>query len=207
MALVADFSVVEDLGFPAMIGLTFCDYSLGCDVFVDTFLEAATDMVPVDTGALQGSIDSWTDGEEIECVAGEEYAPYVEYGTYKMEAQPYFEPALLEAYEAALPYWQDAVDDAQEEEEARQSKNASNGLGDAIGHAAEFGIWESTGFSFMGQIGGAIIGGIISGFINVFFSMLTGDNSSSGGGYRGMSHGQMMEAGGGTLENMNVHID
>jgi hypothetical protein len=58
----------------------------------------------------------------------------------------------------------------------------------------------------MGQIGGAIIGGIISGFINVFFSMLTGDDSSSGG-YRGMSHGQMIEAGGGTLENMNVHID
>ena len=45
--------VVEDL-FETVV----YDYSEGCDIFVDTFLAIATDLVPVDTGNLMSSLDA-----------------------------------------------------------------------------------------------------------------------------------------------------
>ncbi|MBC7128399.1 MAG: HK97 gp10 family phage protein [Thermoplasmatales archaeon] len=53
---------------------------------------------PVDTGRLRSSITT----EKIDKLAyavgtNVEYAPYVEFGTYKMMAQPYLRPAMQEA--------------------------------------------------------------------------------------------------------------
>lgn len=58
----------------------------------------AKQLCPVDTGRLRSSI-SWAivpDGRSIAGVVGTdvEYAPYVEFGTVKMDAQPFLRPAF-----------------------------------------------------------------------------------------------------------------
>lgn len=75
------------------------DYNEACEAFVETFLEVALDLVPVDTGFLRSTIDASTDGYFCEAKATAEYAQYVEFGTWKMEEQPYFRPALQQAME------------------------------------------------------------------------------------------------------------
>jgi len=49
---------------------------------------------PVDTGNLMGSIGSDIDGLSAEVGPTAEYGGYVEYGTSKMDAQPYMGPAF-----------------------------------------------------------------------------------------------------------------
>ena len=205
MGLRASFSVTGDLGYPAIVGLTPVDYSEGCEVFVERFIASSKQDVPVDTGALRSSLDSDTDGDQITCVADKEYAQYVEYGTSRMREQPYFEPALIATYQAAAPIWRGAQADAQEEEEERQAteQQENSGMGNAIGHAAEFGVAKSFGFSFGGMILGAIIGGIIAGFLNVLEDIMTGGHSSSS---FHMSGSEMESQFGGTLERMNIEI-
>ncbi|SRR6266700_2221890 len=58
--------------------------------------------VPVDTGALQNS--EYTEFAELESEVGfmEDYAPYVELGTYKMAAQPYLMPSFELAAQTLL---------------------------------------------------------------------------------------------------------
>lgn len=55
----------------------------------------AINLAPVKTGNLRGSIDFSI--EDVIAIVGTnvEYAPYVEYGTYKMDAQPFLFPALI----------------------------------------------------------------------------------------------------------------
>ena len=65
--------VVEDL-FETVV----YDYSEGCDIFVDTFLAIATDLVPVDTGNLMSSLDASTNGTAVTAKTDCEYAEYVE---------------------------------------------------------------------------------------------------------------------------------
>lgn len=52
---------------------------------------------PVDTGRLKGSITTELDlggtNPSAEIGTNVEYAPYVEYGTYKMAARPFLNPA------------------------------------------------------------------------------------------------------------------
>ena len=118
MGLRCTVDPVNDLGYPSAtpsLGL-YIDYGDGCDVFLDTFFDIAYDLCPVDTGELISSIDGSTDGEGVEVCADADYAQYVEYGTSKMEAQPYFRPALAAALERANQDWQNAVDEAMEEE-------------------------------------------------------------------------------------------
>lgn len=219
MGLRASFSVTSDLGYPDMVGLTFPDYSEGNEVFVNRFLEAAKDLVPVDTGALKRSIDADCDDDEITCVATEEYAQYVEYGTVNMQEQPYFEPALISALMAARPIWNAAVQDAEteemermEEEEEEAEREGANGnreksgLGESIGRAAMYGIGKSFGFSFGGLLLGAVIGGIIAGIINIIGDMLGGAGSSSHTFFGTASFSEMSEIYSGSLENMNVEI-
>lgn len=70
----------------------------------------AQDIVPVDTGDLKGSIITVIEsGTQASVIAAAEYAGYVEYGTYKMAAQPFMMPAaeiagtaFLAALQAAL---------------------------------------------------------------------------------------------------------
>lgn len=50
---------------------------------------------PVDTGNLQGSITHWQYNENTEIIGTDvEYAPYQEFGTYKMAAHPFLRPAI-----------------------------------------------------------------------------------------------------------------
>lgn len=54
----------------------------------------AKDLCPVDDGTLRASITSKVEGEVGIVGTNVEYAPYVEFGTSKMGAQPYLFPAL-----------------------------------------------------------------------------------------------------------------
>lgn len=51
---------------------------------------------PYDTGRLRGSITHGVSTDEMCAFIGTnvEYAPYVEYGTTKMKARPFFKPAV-----------------------------------------------------------------------------------------------------------------
>ncbi len=60
---------------------------------------------PVDTGNLRNSITHTSDDNAAYIGTNVEYAPYVEYGTYKMPAQPFLKPAATEhtdTYEAII---------------------------------------------------------------------------------------------------------
>ena len=59
----------------------------------------ASELSPVDTGNLKGSLNYAVDMQDEDGPAAHigtntEYAPYVEMGTSKMAAQPYLRPAL-----------------------------------------------------------------------------------------------------------------
>ena len=55
----------------------------------------ATLRAPVDTGNLRSSITHRVvSDEEAKIGTNVDYAPYLEYGTHKMAAQPYLRPAL-----------------------------------------------------------------------------------------------------------------
>ena len=55
---------------------------------------AAKNLSPVDTGNLRGSITHEINPDHAKVGTNVEYAPYVEYGTSKMSAQPYLRPGL-----------------------------------------------------------------------------------------------------------------
>jgi HK97 gp10 family phage protein len=59
--------------------------------FVESHAKA---IVPVDTGALKGSIKAAVIGSNAVVEASMPYAGYVEWGTRKMAAQPYLRPAF-----------------------------------------------------------------------------------------------------------------
>lgn len=64
---------------------------------LDIAQDIATQEVPVDTGTLRDSIHQEVDDPFYgELIADTDYAGYVEYGTSKMEAQTYMEPASVE---------------------------------------------------------------------------------------------------------------
>ena len=111
MGLYAEVDFINDWGFPDELtggdetigeASVSVNYSGACSIFVETFMEVAKELVPVDTGYLRSTIDAGTDGFSF-CYAEAtaEYAQYVEYGTWCMDAQPYFEIALEEACQAA----------------------------------------------------------------------------------------------------------
>lgn len=162
--LMCSFDVIGDLGFPpfARAGnvVVDIDYSEGTEVFLDSFYNTATDLVPVDTGALRDSI--WASGGDtfVECYAEEYYASFVEFGTWKMAAQPYFIPALEGAFAEALDAWTAAVEDAEQqaEEEYLAELEAQKG---GAGGGGGFG-------GFLGLLIAAIIIGIIEGFMSLF---------------------------------------
>lgn len=49
---------------------------------------------PVDTGFLKGSVSSRIEGTRGVVTVGAEYGPYVNYGTRRMAAQPFFDNAV-----------------------------------------------------------------------------------------------------------------
>ena len=156
MGLYASFTP-EELGYPVTLEqvvlgeLAFVevDYSAACEAFVDTFMAEATALVPVDTGYLQSTIDADTDGFFCECMADAEYAQYVEYGTWKMSAQPYFTPALEAGLRAFQEVAGEALDEAQQELQE---------ICEAIMEAAQATFGDG---SFLGDIGATLMGGLM----------------------------------------------
>lgn len=160
MGLYAEVDLINDWGFPDELtggdetigeASVFVDYSGACSIFVETFIRVATELVPVDTGYLRSTIDAGTDGFSF-CYAEAtaDYAQYVEYGTWCMDAQPYFEIALAEACQAAGIEAQAAVDVAQE-----MLEGILQGLMDAAMSAA------GAGAGGMGGSFGSFLGGML----------------------------------------------
>ena len=127
MGLLCQFSFIDDLGYPSEVSggdetigeeSVMVDYSNAVEVFIETFLSVANELVPVRTGYLRSTIKAGGDDCNVWCEATADYAQYVEYGTSYMEAQPYFEPALMEALEASMIEVEIAIEEAQEELEA-----------------------------------------------------------------------------------------
>lgn len=121
MGLLCQFTP-EELGWPrviteyAMDGTPIeeeVDYSKACNVFVSTFMSVSRSTVPVDTGYLYSTLNAGTDGWNVSASTECEYAEHVEYGTWKQAAQPYFEPAVDEAYDLFCVEASAAVEDAQ----------------------------------------------------------------------------------------------
>lgn len=189
MGLLCEFDVVNDFGY---IDSTeeyniYPDYSLGCEVFVETFLAVSRQLVPVDTGYLRSTLDASSDDTSCRAETDCEYAQYVEYGTWCCPSQPYFEPAIIAALEAAAPLWDQAVDEAQaeeemlleaEEEEQRMAAERSGRGG------RDFGMGFGRGGGLAGFIG-MILAAIVVALIVSFIQAITGHDFRSGGGLRG----------------------
>ena len=146
-----------------------CDFSGSgsavADAFSEAFMENARSLVPVRTGYLQSTIDCHA-GSEVECFAGADYAQYVEYGTSKMSAQPYFEPAIEAGLEAARIAGQDEIDKMASEFE------------DAITASIDDGVAGIDGFSIVGLIAAMIVAmilyALIEALVDWFIDELTG---------------------------------
>ena len=202
MGLRCTVDPVNDLGYPPVtpsLGL-YIDYGDGCNAFLDTFFDIVYDLCPVDTGELISSIDGFNDGEGVEVYADADYAQYVEYGTSKMEAQPYFRPAIDAALKIANRDWQEAVDEAMEEEagmlaglggekeeDEEEGGGGLTGLAMGIVHSpSNQGFWANmtgimagfgyvwAGGGFMGIIGGFVLG-LATAFIGGFFMFLNAE--------------------------------
>ena len=87
---------LHDWDFPdetPILGIPI-EYSGVGELFGTIAQQLAQSVCPVDTGYLQSSINGSGGDTEGEVIAGAEYAQYVEYGTWKMQAQPYFTDAV-----------------------------------------------------------------------------------------------------------------
>lgn len=157
MGLYVSFTP-EELGYPSTleqeilgeVAYVEVDYGPACAAFVSTFMAEATSLVPVDTGYLQSTINADTDGFFCEAEATAEYAQYVEYGTWKMSAQPYFTPAVeagLQAFQATAG---EALNEAQEE-----LKEICETIMESV--AKSMGGEES----FLSDLGGILMGGLM----------------------------------------------
>lgn len=105
MGLYAEFNI-NDFMYPTELGYgVIADYSAGTQAFIDTFVSQARSMVPVRTGNLMASISGDGGGDGGMLYTDCEYAQYVEYGTWRNPAQPYFEMALESAVDVASAIW------------------------------------------------------------------------------------------------------
>lgn len=198
MGLYVEFDVIDDFGYideTEEYGIV-PDYSEGCEVFVETFLKIATELVPVDTGYLRRTLEADCDDTSCRAETDCEYAQYPEFGTWCQEAQPYFIPALETALAEAEPYWNEAEEQALleeeiliEEEEMEERATAyakqqgrSSGLKNFAGSRrtgpGQFGgINFSSSATFIGSIIGAFITAVIITTVQAMFGK---DFSSSG---------------------------
>ena len=141
MGLRANINAM-DQGFPMTADVgdisVPVDYSEAAEVFKAVFLDVARELVPVRTGYLKSTIAAEI-GEasigEVTAEASAEYAQYVEFGTYRQMAQPYFIPAIEAALEewglAAQKAYDEALEEAQAAYEAEQAQQQSQEAGGA----------------------------------------------------------------------------
>lgn len=138
MGLTATFDV-EEYGYPTTLWAEVgdiqieveVDYSEALEAFCETFESVSSSLVPVDTGYLQDSIGYEYDETSATVYAEAEYAQFVEYGTWKMAAQPYFTPAVEEAWDEFTSLAMDALEEAQEELE-EQAEEAAEELAEEM---------------------------------------------------------------------------
>ena len=142
------------------------DYSEAAEVFKAMFLDVARQLVPVRTGYLKSTIAAEI-GEasigEVTAEASAEYAQYVEFGTYRQMAQPYFIPAIEAALEewglAAQKAYDEALEEAQAAYEAEQAQQQSQEAGGA-------------------PVGGGFLGGLaLLGLLLIFTIFIEGIKS------------------------------
>lgn len=146
------------------------DYSPALEAAQEAFMEVATALVPVDTGYLRSSIHAEIAGLDLEMFADAEYAGYVEYGTWKMAAQPYFEPAGEAARAAFSAAAQLCLQQAYAEiSDIVGGFNMNGGAISAL-QAQVGGAAMSSGASMLG----AILGGVIAGIITTTIQAATG---------------------------------
>ena len=146
------------------------DYSEAAEAFKAMFLDVARELVPVRTGYLKSTIAAEI-GEasigEVTAEASAEYAQYVEFGTYRQMAQPYFIPAIEAALEewglAAQKAYKEALEEAQAAYEAEQAQQQSQEAGGAPAGA---------------PVGGGLLGGLaLLGLLLIFTIFIEGIKS------------------------------
>lgn len=98
-ALYADVTPAS-LGLPIYTPMCHIPipYSTYWEQFGEMFEEQAKATCPVDTGYLREHIGYQADAGGCEIWSDAPYSAYQEYGTSRMSAQPYFEAALVDAY-------------------------------------------------------------------------------------------------------------
>lgn len=156
MGLYVSFTP-ESLGYPLTLTqeilgeevVVDVDYAAACEAFVSTFLETARSACPVRTGYLLSTINARTNGFMCEAEATAEYAQYVEYGTWKMAAQPFFTPAVEKGIAAFQAVAGEALDEAQE---------MLQDICKSIIEAAQATFSDG---SFLGDMGGILMGGLM----------------------------------------------
>lgn len=86
---------------PELIAAVEAQSRLAPKLVADKIAADAKSRAPVDTGYLRSSIhaESKSAGKEADVMVDAPYAAYVEYGTFKMAAQPFLTPAV-EAHKA-----------------------------------------------------------------------------------------------------------
>ena len=199
MGLYCSFTP-EDLGYPEVLETEVLgvhlevpvDYSAALEGFCETFMDVSTSLVPVDTGFLQSTLNAQSSGEEAYAEATAEYAQYVEYGTWKMEEQPYFEPAVDEGAATFFELADEAVDNASKELEEEAEAVMDEYMAEM--EAQMGGMGQDTG-NFLGNMAMAVVAFIVLFpiLVNVYGIMdslgLTGGSGgsiditgSSGGG-------------------------
>lgn len=149
------------------------DYSDAVREAIDEFMDAATSDVPVDTGTLQASISCEAEYMGFTAYADTNYAEYVEYGTYKMDAQPYFEDNLEsvaeELHANCVEIWQDAEQQDREQYQAQIEARMQE--------AQELG-----GESLLGMVLSSMLIGLLNGLLSIIqdmFSMRNGDDTNN----------------------------
>lgn len=183
MGIYAKFDVIRDFSYTSETPYFKIkpNYSEGCKVFVETFLRVSQDLVPVDTGYLRSTLTaSQLNKTTCEAMTDCEYAQYVEYGTWKQYAQPYFEPAYEEALREAKYFWDLEQTRAWQEEEKRLAEMVERkekdikkmpGIG-LLGLVALFGAMFVISLIFitlgLGDVLNAISGKVHTGNIEIY---------------------------------------
>lgn len=144
------------------------NYTPAMEAARDTFLDVATTLVPVDTGNLRDSIHAEIGATEVVAYADAEYAEYVEYGTYKMAAQPYFEPALKEALDMMKSTAQKIEAQARMEDIERWAEDQAYNKLEQMQERSE-----------MGMLFGSMLGSMLGYFIAEFIAVALGKDESS----------------------------
>lgn len=74
--------------------------------------QSLTESGAVDTGNLRSSVTGEWDGNSVQVGTNVEYAPYVELGTYKMDARPFIKPSIADHIDEYQEIFKKILEDA-----------------------------------------------------------------------------------------------